>query len=68
MELVVGFISMGFLMIINIAAAFYNYGRLSEKLDDVCKRTDVLEDKVFPIATDKIAPIIEKLAEKLGVE
>ena len=43
----VGFISVGFLVILNLLLAAYTYGKLSEKVQGLCDRVDKLENKVF---------------------
>ena len=42
--IVVGFITIGFLIVINIAIAAYSYGRLSQKVTDLCRRVSQLEE------------------------
>jgi len=42
--MIIGFISLGFLMLINIVAVAFSYGRLKEKVEDLATRVRRLEN------------------------
>lgn len=39
-------VGVGFLTVVNISAAAFFFGKLSQKLDDVCRRVSKLENKL----------------------
>jgi len=43
MDIIIGFASLGLLVLLNISAAFYNYGRLSKAVETLDKRVCSLE-------------------------
>ena len=47
--ILVGFISVGFLVVLNLLSVAYTYGKLSEKVQGLCDRVDKLESKVFSV-------------------
>ena len=47
MENVIGFFSLGFLVVINIILVAYSYGKMTQGLGDLCRRVENLEKRVF---------------------
>lgn len=45
--IVAALIGVAILVMINIILVAFTYGRLSQKVDDFCRRVDKLESKVF---------------------
>lgn len=46
-------IGVGVLVVINIGVAAYSYGKLSQKVSDLCRRVGRLEDAHNPYSKDK---------------
>jgi hypothetical protein len=46
-EITAGFISIGVLMIVQLVAFAYGYGKLNQKLTDNCEKTNKIWNKVF---------------------
>ena len=44
METIIGFASLGFLAMVNISVFAYGYGKLGQKVSDLCRRVGRLED------------------------
>lgn len=42
-ELVVGFVSIGVVVVVNLVVSAYHYGRLNQTVIDLCKRVDRIE-------------------------
>ena len=47
MENVIGFFSIGFLIVVNIILVAYGYGKMNQSLNDICRRVENLEKHVF---------------------
>lgn len=47
MEITAGFISIGALMIVQLVAFAYGYGKLNQKLSDNCEKTNKIWNRVF---------------------
>lgn len=43
----IGFVSLGILVCINIATVAYGYGRITQEVKNLCGRVDKLEKRVF---------------------
>ena len=44
MEILVGFASLGFLAMVNISVFAYSYGKLNQRVADLCRRIGRIED------------------------
>ena len=44
MEMAIGFASLGFLAMVNISVFAYGYGKLNQRVADLCQRVGRLED------------------------
>ena len=42
---VIGFISLGILVVTNLILTAYNYGRLNQSVSDLCRRVGQLEER-----------------------
>ena len=55
--LIASFISVGSLIIVQIGVFLYGYGKLSQKVDDLCKRVDKVDQRL-----NHLGDRVEKLA------
>ena len=42
---IIGFISLGILVVTNLILTAYNYGRLNQSVSDLCRRVDNIEKR-----------------------